>query len=419
MKDVKLIENFSEFEEVYGVLESGKMPDDSMLNEGLISGVMNFFSRVFGGRINEIDRIIRKYEKNESSYWEKWANANHEYNKAAVLRDESGDKVERRKHLEMMERSRALVRQTTKTRDQVNDALERQAILLIRNNRRLRNYWEIQKAKVDEKVAQKSHSSLKKLVDEDTLEDLYDRVKETRNALKKKEESIPKGTMTVEFGKYPDLSSASEKVPMRKFGIYDNSDFVFSKDELWDERVSLMPKENLDELVDDVNRAISDVEETTAAEMQNYKQALDKADDEDEKKRIKADMERAKKYAEEDLNMLKSRLSELGVDATEEVEPSEPDDANGELNTIKSGVSTVIGDVGDSELNFVMSDLKFILDMMPDEDKAGKKMKIRLDQLTDFSSDVYDYRQKNGVRAESSKSQIEDMYKAFKKEFPK
>jgi regulator of protease activity HflC (stomatin/prohibitin superfamily) len=418
MKDVRLIENFSEFEEVYGLFESGEMPDDSVLNEGLLSGIMTFFSRVFGGRINEIDRIIRKYEKNESGYWEKWANANHEYNKAAVLRDESEDKVDRRKHIEMMERSRALARQTTKTRDQVNDALERQAVLLIRNNRRLRNYWEIQKAKVDEKVAQKSHTSLKKLVDEDTLEELYDRVKDTRNALKKKESQIPKGTMTVEFGKYPDLSDRSEKVPMRKFGIYDKSDFVFAKDELWNERVSLMPKENLEELVDDVNRAISDVEETTAAEMQNYKQALDKAEDEEERKRITADMERAKKYAEEDLDMLKGRLGELGAEAPETTETPEADPAD-EFGGLASSVSKTLGDIGDAELEFVLSDLRAILDMMPAEDKDGKKMKVRVDQLSDFATDVYEYRQKNGIRGESTKNQVEELYKAFKKEFPK
>ena len=150
------------------------------LNEGVLTGIMNFFSKVFGGRVTELDRILEKYKRNEGSYWKKWSEANHEYNKASALRDSSEDNIERQKYMERMERASKLIKQTTKTRDEVNSALDRQAVLIIRDNRRLRTYWEVKKAKAKEEVSNKSYTSLKKEVDDDTLDILYDNARKAQ-----------------------------------------------------------------------------------------------------------------------------------------------------------------------------------------------------------------------------------------------
>lgn len=412
----KLLTSFDQFERIYESVETGTPIDlnEAEINEGIFAGIMNFFSKVFGGRITDIDKILRKYKDNEAKYWGKWANANHEYNKATANREASSDPVDKRKNLEMMERASALIKQTTKSRHELNDALNRQAVIIIRGNSRLRAYWDMKKAKADEYVANKNYTSLKTEVDSDTVDELYDRVKETQEKAKKKIAQMPKGGATIEFGDYRDASSEKNAVPMSKFGIHDLDDFVYSSDDLWDARIKLMPKENLVILADQLKDTIDKIKTETNDEVAKYKKKLDTVAG-DKRIRIDKELKHIESYAEEDVQRLEDRLTQVaGV-----TKPEEPEVAL-RIEEAKDKIMKKVGDVGDKELGLVMDDMLALYDKLPNEDKdENKEEDIRMVQLIDFSSDIYTFRQQNRIIGATAGLNLENMYKEFKKEFPK
>jgi len=422
----KLISNFDQFERIYENWESGVTVNTDAINESIFSGIMNFFSRVFGGKIEDLDQILRKYKKNESEYWTKWANANHEYNKAALQRDSAESQVDKRKNLEMMERASQLIKQVTKSRHDVNDALDRQAMILIRSNNRLREYWGIKKAKADEAVAKDSYTSLKKTVDSDTLDDLYDRIQETQDKAKAKIAKMPKGTMTIEFGDYKDASDHSKEVPMSKFGIHDLDDFIFAEDELWNERIKLMPQNNLNALAVRIKEAIADIKSDTDKELLKLKKQLEVAKG-DTRTRINTDWKHVQEYSDEDLHTLEIRLEQLtegGASVKQPiVEPKKPKEANAfeaRIEEHKDKIANKLNGVSDKELDFVMDDMLALYNKIPAGDKdEEKKENIRMVQLLDFAADIYKYRQANKIIGAATGSNLGNLYVEFKKEFPR
>ena len=57
MKKKPIIQNFGHFEKVYESHMTGGEP----LDEGIFSGIKNFFSGLFGGKVSDLDSIITKY----------------------------------------------------------------------------------------------------------------------------------------------------------------------------------------------------------------------------------------------------------------------------------------------------------------------------------------------------------------------
>lgn len=428
MNKQKLLTSFDQFERIYESVETGTpiSLNESEINEGIFSGIMNFFSKVFGGRITDIDKILRKYKDNETKYWGKWASANHEYNKAAAKREVTTDPIDKRKQLEMMERASALIKQTTKSRHEVNDALDRQAMIMIRGNSRLRAYWEMKKAKADEYVANKSYTTLKTEVDSDTVDELYDRVQETQEKAKKKISQMPKGTATIEFGDFKDASDEDKELPMSKFGIHDLDDFVYSTDDLWDARIKLMPKENLAILATQLRDTIERVNSETSDEVGKYKKKLDNATG-DKRERIEKELKHIENYATEDVQRLEDRLTQVtGANKTDETPVEEVPAVEAKtgfalrIEEERAKVERKVGDVGDKEIGLVMDDMLALYNKMPAEDKdETKEEDIRMVQLIDFSSDIYTFRQANKIIGATTGSALDNLYKDFKKEFPK
>lgn len=403
-----MIQKFNQFDKKEG------------LNEGLISGVFNFLSKLFGGRINDLDGIVKRYERNEVDYWTRWARANHDYNRASLLRDKSDDKTERKKQSEMIELSRALIRQVNRTRSQVNDALNRQAMLLVRNNRRLREYWETKLAQADERVANKSYEKLRKHVDEDTLSDLYDRLKDTQNKLKDREAGMKDYERTVQFGKFPDLSGEQKRVPFDRFGITNTSDFVLATDDLFDQRVQLMPDENKKALAGEIQKEIKSIDVETQKAVKKLNKDLDATKDEDTKIKIKTDIEKAKQYADEDTKMLQRRMSSLKGQMSEPKNVEEQPDTDTDTDEqLGRRIAEEIGDASTQELSLVLQTADHILSSMPEKERTGKMLPIRMDQIADFAQDILKSVRDRSTKGALSKSELADQLSAFKKEFPR
>lgn len=176
-----IINKFKAFESAYDDFQAGS------LNEGVLSSITNYFSRMLGGSVAKLDKILDKYKDNEVEYWVDWAEARGKMAEVEVLANTTkSDPIDRTKYTEQRERVKKLQGQVEKKRDSVNDALTRQANAIIKNSARLKDYWEMKKAKVDEEAARESYSEVKKSTDNDTIHELFDN--EIKRAAKKAKE---------------------------------------------------------------------------------------------------------------------------------------------------------------------------------------------------------------------------------------
>jgi hypothetical protein len=146
-----LLEKFSDFEKI---LDGDSVP----LNElRVLDNIRNFVSRALGGRVKKLDRILKRYEENEESYWDRWSEAVRLKAEAETMRYDDRDSSE-----ELGERAEKLLRQVEETKDAAKDAHIRQANGIIRGNARLQEYFDMQKAVVDERVASSGYEEAKK-----------------------------------------------------------------------------------------------------------------------------------------------------------------------------------------------------------------------------------------------------------------
>lgn len=181
-----ILDKFKTFESISNSLDKG-IPINESLDEGVISSVTNFLSKMFGGAVSKIDKILDKYKTAEVDYWKDWADARGKSAEAEVLaKVAKTDVIQQAKYKEQQARIDKLLKQVEDKRADVKDALERQAKSIIKNSDRLNDYWNMKKAVLDEQAARESYSVVKKSTDNETIHDLFDN--EIQKAAKKAKE---------------------------------------------------------------------------------------------------------------------------------------------------------------------------------------------------------------------------------------
>ena len=100
--------------------------------------------------------------------------------------------IEQSKYDEQKKRVQKLLSQIEDTKSNTKDALTKQATLIIGNNDRLRQYWDLEKAKLDAEVAKDNYNGAKKYADDKVLDQLYAEVEELAQKVKKQESEFVK-----------------------------------------------------------------------------------------------------------------------------------------------------------------------------------------------------------------------------------
>ena len=271
----------SSFEEAKAILES----EGVELNEGIISSIKNYFSRLLGGAVKKIDDILRRYKENEDGYWSKWADAQTKFNAADLLSKESkANPVERQKNEEAKNRIRKLQQQVDDTRKGVNDALFKQAEVLTRDNDRLKDYLEFNKAKTDEQVAKDSYEEAKKLSDESVINTLYNRIGQSvEHARKKDEEFRSKYADATATSTFSDFEkNKGDVATFQELGVDDVDDFVHQQfDPEHQAKLRSMPKQNLKSLRDYISGEIKKSKAGSIDTIKSLKSDLDDLDQKD------------------------------------------------------------------------------------------------------------------------------------------
>jgi ElaB/YqjD/DUF883 family membrane-anchored ribosome-binding protein len=162
-----------------------------------------------------------------------------------------------------------------------------------------------------------------------------------------------------------------------------------------------------------LERAIESLRSDAESQIEKYKESL-KSASEEEQSRIKSEMKKVQEFTQADEETLLSRSQEVVPDG------GARSDVGALIATKSDKVSKKVGDVGATELKNIMQDMESLYNMMPDEDRdEEKEVDIRITQLVDYSKDIYDFRQENKISGKASGKNLTDLYKQFKKEFPK
>ena len=209
----------------FSIIEGAMANNDTQLNEGVLDNVRNFLSKAFGGKVAKLDQLINKFEQNESDYWIKWADATVAKNKAEAERYEGGYDTSRQKYDDLIERSEKLLREIEDEKTAVNDSLTRQANLIIKDNARLRAYFDMKKAKSDERVAHANYQQMKKEADSKSIEEMYKEYLKKNNEFKKFEDDF--NTKFTSLAGPIDSSSSSSSI-IKKLGLSNNEEVSMS-----------------------------------------------------------------------------------------------------------------------------------------------------------------------------------------------
>jgi len=172
-----IISRFKMFESLsIGAIERGEYTEliGESLDEGAISSIKNFFSKMLGGAVDKLDKILRKYREAELEYWTDWADARSRMSSADTLFKDAKDQVNRSKYEEQKERVKRLAIQVDAKHKDILESLRKQADHIIKDSARLKDYYEMKRTKIDEEVARESFEIVKKSTDDTTIHDLFD-----------------------------------------------------------------------------------------------------------------------------------------------------------------------------------------------------------------------------------------------------
>ena len=210
----------------FSIFEGAMSGNDAHLDEGILDNVRNFLSKAFGGKIAKLDGLINKFEQNESDYWVKWADATVAKNKAETERYEGGYDTSRQQYDDLIERSEKLLREIEDEKTAINDSLTRQANLIIKENARLRAYFDMKKAKSDERVAHSNYQQMKKEADAKSIEEMYKQYVKKNDEFKKFEE-----TFNTKFSNMSGSTDVPVSSVVKKLGLANNEEVSMSLDE--------------------------------------------------------------------------------------------------------------------------------------------------------------------------------------------
>jgi hypothetical protein len=167
-----------------------KFQEWNQINESkTIDKIINWFSGSFGGKIEKIDDLIKKYKDLELKFVDEWEEIKIDDDELKLSRSQiKYDPAEITKIDRMMQRNRELVEASKKSHSKKVDEIFSKLKDVIGSNKRLKDYWEVAKIKTDADVAEEMYKKAKKLTDKTEAESLYSRYKQAAIDARTKDE---------------------------------------------------------------------------------------------------------------------------------------------------------------------------------------------------------------------------------------
>lgn len=202
------------------------------LNEAnIFSAIGDWFQTTFGTSFGKIKELLDEYRDLETKFIDEWEDVHMEIDKLDLQRDQAkSDPAEQKKIQRLLTRNRDLLTSMEKVHEKNIDYLMKRVKKTIGEEQKLRNYWELNKSRIDSEVAEEMYQRSKRLADERLSDSLYRKYKDA--VLKAKQKDADFREKYGELARKEFRPETTVKDP--KLGITDSSVDLYSSMSLAD-----------------------------------------------------------------------------------------------------------------------------------------------------------------------------------------
>jgi hypothetical protein len=177
---------------------------DALSEASVFDKIKTWFSSNFGGALSKLDGLLSDYRSAELEYVDEWQEIAEEMDKLDLERDQTkSDPAELKKIERYIQRNREVLANSKKAHAKKIDHMMNVVRDVISDNSKLRNYWEMNKSRVDADVSEEMYKRSKDLADPVFSSGLYDKYKAAVLLAKKKDTEFRE--------KYGDLMGSAKK----------------------------------------------------------------------------------------------------------------------------------------------------------------------------------------------------------------
>ena len=152
----------------------------NQINEAnIFSKIGKWFETTFGKSYNKLKSLLDDYRDLEMKFVDEWEEVHVEIDKLELKRDQAkSDPAEQKTIQRYITRNRDLLSSMEKSHQKNIDYLMKKVRGVIDEEQKLRNFWEVNKAKVDSEIAEEMYRRSKNLADSRYSESLYRKYKD-------------------------------------------------------------------------------------------------------------------------------------------------------------------------------------------------------------------------------------------------
>lgn len=177
---------------------------DALNEASVFDKIKTWFSSNFGGAVSKLDGLLSDYRSAELEYVDEWQEIAEEMDKLDLERDQTkSDPAELKKIERYIQRNREVLANSKKAHAKKIDHMMNVVRDVISDNSKLRNYWEMNKSRVDADVSEEMYKRSKDLADPVFSGGLYDKYKAAVLLAKKKDTEFRE--------KYGDLMGSAKR----------------------------------------------------------------------------------------------------------------------------------------------------------------------------------------------------------------
>jgi len=177
---------------------------DALNETNVFDKIKTWFSSNFGGAVSKLEGLLSDYRSAELEYVDEWQEIAEEMDKLDLEREQTkSDPAELKKIERYIQRNREVLANSKKAHSKKIDYMMNVVRDVISDNSKLRNYWEMNKARVDADVSEEMYKRSKNIADPLFSDGLYDKYKAAVLLAKKKDTEFRE--------KYGDLMGSFKK----------------------------------------------------------------------------------------------------------------------------------------------------------------------------------------------------------------
>jgi hypothetical protein len=201
-----------------------KFQDWNELNEAnLFDKIGDWFQTTFGPSHNKLKKLLDEYKNLELKFVDEWEEVKIEIDKLELQKDQTkNDPAEQKKILRLVTRNKDYLASMGKAHEKNMDYIVKRVKKVIGEEQKLKNFWELNKSKVDAEVAQEMYDRSKQLSNKTLADNLYKSYREAVLIAKEKDQEFKEKYGNLNVNTWGDTVLNKNGNPIRKEEINQN-----------------------------------------------------------------------------------------------------------------------------------------------------------------------------------------------------